>query len=258
MHKCALSEISQQRGRHMTIGLERNTKKLFSERGSLFLLALDHAQMGVMPGLEDIASLVERFSNSRLDGFILNVGPGRRMADEHLVHKKLVLRSSFGGSLLATEFAAAHANHVSPETALSLGADAVLMMAVVGGSDFRGLQAVARDIDTYHRFSIPVIVEIIAADFSKTATLDIQYHGARIASELGADVVKAFYVDDFEKVVSCCSVPVILAGGPKDRDICEVARKAVAAGARGFAFGRNIFQSENPELLINELRSILP
>jgi DhnA family fructose-bisphosphate aldolase class Ia len=241
----------------MTIGLQRNTKKLFSNDGYLFLLALDHAQMGVVQGLEDIPALLTRFSDSGLDGFILNVGLARNMANSNLVHKKLVLRSSSGGSQLATEFAPSHANHVRPETAVALGADAVLMMAVVGGADYQSLQAVAKDIDAYHQLSIPVIVEIIAADFSKTATFDIQYHGARIASELGADVVKVFYVEGFDKVAACCPVPVILAGGPKDQDICDVASRAIAQGAKGFAFGRNIFQSDKPEALINELKSIL-
>lgn len=241
----------------MTAGLERNTGKLFSKEGYLFLLALDHAQMGVFHGLEDIPTQLDRFSKSGLDGFILNVGLAARMAKADLVHKKLILRSSSGGSFLATEFSPMHTNHASPETAIALGVDAVLMMAVVGGSDYQSLQAVARDIDAYHQYSIPVIVEIIAADFSKTATFDIQYHGARIASELGADVVKAFYVEGFNKVVACCPVPVVLAGGPKERDICETARRAVKEGVKGFAFGRNIFQSDEPEALINKLRAIL-
>jgi class I fructose-bisphosphate aldolase/fructose-bisphosphate aldolase/2-amino-3,7-dideoxy-D-threo-hept-6-ulosonate synthase len=140
---------------------------------------------------------------------------------------------------------------------LALGADAVLMMAVIGGPDYVGLQEVAADIDAYHQLSIPVIVEILAADFSKTNTFDVQYHGARIAAELGADVVKAFYVEGFEKVTACCPVPVILAGGPKDRDIAAVARQALDEGAKGFAFGRNIFQAENPEAVVERLGRLL-
>jgi len=238
-------------------GIARNTEGLFDDRGHLFLLALDHAQSGVMPGLEKSGDLMASLAGSALDGFILNVGMAPRMSEASLLRKKLVLRSSFGGSQLASEYAVAHANHVSPETALALGADAVLMMAVIGGTDYLGLQEVAADIDAYHQLSIPVIVEILAADFTRTSTFDIQYHGARIAAELGADVVKAFFVEGFDKVVSACPAPVILAGGPKDREISSVARQALAEGAKGFAFGRNIFQSEHPEAVVEKLGGLL-
>ncbi len=241
----------------MTYGLTRATQRLFDEKGHLFLLALDHAQSGVMPGLEKSWELVERLGSSELSGFILNVGLAPMLARPGLQRKKLILRSSFGGSALASEYAPAHANHVSPETALALGADAVLMMAVFGGSDYAGLQEMAADIDDYHRLSIPVIVEILAADFSKTNSLEVQLNGARAAAELGADLVKAFYVEGFDKVVSSCPAPIILAGGPKDRDIGSVAAQALSEGARGFAFGRNIFQSPEPAAMIRSLARIL-
>lgn len=241
----------------MTYGIARNTDRLFDDSGHLFLLALDHAQSGVVQGLEKPAALMEKLSSSALDGFILNVGMAGRMATAPFLRKKLVVRTSFGGTQLASEYAVVHANHVSPETALMLGADAVLMMAVIGGADYRSLQAAAADIDAYHRFSIPVIAEIIAADFGKTATFDVQYHGARIAAELGADVVKAFFVEGFDKVTACCPVPVVLAGGPKDRDIIAVATQALDEGARGFAFGRNIFQAEKPEAIVEKLGGLL-
>ena len=241
----------------MTGGIARGREGLFNDRGLVFLLALDHAQSGVTPGLERSWELMNRLSDSALSGFILNVGLAGRMAEPRFLRKKLVLRTSFGGSALASDYATSHSNHVSPETALALGADAVLMMAVMGGSDYLGLQEMAADIDAYHQLSIPVIVEILAADFSKTNSFEVQYNGARVAAELGADVVKAFYVEGFDKVTAACPVPVILAGGPKDRDIAQVARQALAEGARGFAFGRNIFQAEDPKAVVNKLGTLL-
>jgi DhnA family fructose-bisphosphate aldolase class Ia len=32
---------------------------------------------------------------------------------------------------------------------------------------------------------------------------------------MGADIVKTYYCDDFEKVTSTCPVPIVIAGGPK-------------------------------------------
>lgn len=241
----------------MTNGLKRNVERLFDDKGHVFLLALDHAQSGVMPGLENISSLMDKLAFAPLDGFILNIGLAGNLARSPFLRKKLVLRTSFGASSLASSYPQAHLNHVSPETALAVGADAVLMMALVGGEDYCSLQPLAADIDAFHQYSIPVVVEIIAAEFDRTATFDVQYHGARIAAELGADAVKVFYVNDFEKVIECCPVPVILAGGPKDSDIITVAKHAVDCGARGFAFGRNIFQANDPLEVIGSLREIL-
>jgi putative autoinducer-2 (AI-2) aldolase len=238
-------------------GVRRNSARLFDAAGKLFLLALDHSQSGVVTGLEKPLDLMRRLADSSLDGFILNAGFADRMASKPFLRRKLVLRTSFGGTCLATEYAETHANHVSPETALAVGADAVLMMLTIGGADFRGIQEIAADIDAYHALGIPVVAEIIASDFARTATFDVQYHGARIAAELGADVVKAFYVEGFDRVVSCCPVPVILAGGPKDQDILDVARRALAEGASGFAFGRNIFQSADPAAVVGRLAALL-
>lgn len=238
-------------------GTRRNTAQLFDSKGHMFILALDHAQGGVVPGLEKTGQLLERLSDSALDGFILNIGMADAMVSPGLLRKKLILRTSFGGSQLATDYAAVHTNHVSPQTAQAVGADAVLMMATIGGADYKSLQNMAAAIDAYHQLSIPVIAEIIAADFAQTTSPDVQLHGARIAAELGADVIKAFWTDNFSKVIECCPVPVILAGGPKDKDIVSVADQAVKAGAKGFAFGRNIFQSDRPEGLIDQLRALL-
>ena len=81
--------------------------------------------------------------------------------------------------------------------------------------------------------------------------------GTGLSTVLGADVIKAFYTERFDEVVNNCPVPVILAGGPKERDICDVAKAAVADGVSGFAFGRNLFQAENPPELIARLNQIL-
>ena len=112
-------------------------------------------------------------------------------------------------------------------------------------------------IDGFHRLQIPVVVEILADDFTKTQTFDIQANGARVAAELGADVVKAFYTENFETVVKSCPVPIVLAGGPKGADILDTAADAVRCGVKGFCFGRNLFQSEDAAERIEKLYQIL-
>ena len=239
-------------------GLQRNTARLFNDAGMLFVIAIDHPQcFGVMQGLENPDSILAECAETRVDGFIMNPGLAERMSTEPLIRKKLILRTSLAGSYLGSGYPDVHGNFVSPERALALGTDAALMMLVIGGNDYMSMQQVARDIDSFHRLQIPCIVEILASDFPKTSTLEIQMTGARIAAEIGADVVKAFHTPDLDKVVSGCPVPVILAGGPKDVSLRDFAKDAISKGARGFAFGRNVFQHPNPRSIIQELGSIL-
>lgn len=238
-------------------GLFRNTAKLFSHDGKLFALAMDHAQTGIMEGLTDVKAIMRKNADTALDGFLVNVEPARAMAEDALLQKKLLLRSSFGGTRLSSSFSSTHKNHVSPMTALSLGADAVVMMVTVGDGDAEGLQQAAADIDAFHQLGIPVIAEILAIDFTKTQTFETQANGARVAAELGADVIKAFYTDQFDAVIANCPVPVILAGGPKGKDICDVAAAAVNDGVKGFAFGRNLFMADDIEARICRLDEIL-
>ena len=55
-------------------------------------------------------------------------------------------------------------------------------------------------------------------------------------------------------------MPVVIAGGPKvdtERDLLQMVYDAIAVGGAGVAFGRNIFQAENPTLLVKKLCSVV-
>ena len=77
-------------------------------------------------------------------------------------------------------------------------------------------------------------------------------HAARVGAELGADIVKTNYIgdpDSFARVVKCCPIPVVIAGGPRvesELDLLTMVEGAISAGARGVAIGRNVFQHGNP------------
>ena len=90
---------------------------------------------------------------------------------------------------------------------------------------------------------------------------DERYLGlaCRIAAELGAHVVKTYYCENFETVVKCCPIPIIVAGGKKTPEIeaLELTKNAVSHGAVGVDMGRNIFQSDNPAGMIQAVRAIV-
>ena len=81
---------------------------------------------------------------------------------------------------------------------------------------------------------------------------------ARVGYELGADAIKTYCTSEgFEEIVKACRVPIVIAGGPKVEDPNSVVRRAMAAGAAGIAFGRNVFQAPDPTVKVRELYSIV-
>jgi len=81
---------------------------------------------------------------------------------------------------------------------------------------------------------------------------------ARVAAELGADLVKTNWPgdpDSFKQVVDGCMVPVIIAGGEKTgiKGILEITKESIDVGGAGVAYGRNVFQAENPTSVVKAL-----
>jgi len=88
-------------------------------------------------------------------------------------------------------------------------------------------------------------------------------YAARVALELGADVTKVNYTgstDSFRKVVQAAQKTLVISsGGSKlsDADFIAKVREVMAAGAAGFAVGRNVWQNENPDKISAELRKVI-
>jgi DhnA family fructose-bisphosphate aldolase class Ia len=85
----------------------------------------------------------------------------------------------------------------------------------------------------------------------------------RVASEEGADVIKTWYTGDpesFRRVLDYSLVPVVVAGGPRadsERDVLEMVRGAMDAGAAGVAMGRKIWQSRDPVGLVRAVSAVI-
>ncbi|MEM2963379.1 MAG: 2-amino-3,7-dideoxy-D-threo-hept-6-ulosonate synthase [Candidatus Anstonellales archaeon] len=88
-------------------------------------------------------------------------------------------------------------------------------------------------------------------------------YAARVALELGANVVKVNYTgstESFKRVVQAAQKTLVIsAGGSKqsDEEFLEKAREVMNAGAAGFAVGRNVWQNENPMKITEALKKIV-
>ena len=126
--------------------------------------------------------------------------------------------------------------------------------------EHKTLTALSELVNEGQRYGMPVLA--VTAVGKELAKRDARYLGlcCRIAAELGAQMVKTYYCDDFKDVVKSCPVPLVIAGGPKLKtslDVLRLAHSAIAEGARGVDMGRNIWQSDNAVGMIKAIRSIV-
>ncbi|MDX2084072.1 MAG: fructose-bisphosphate aldolase [Candidatus Melainabacteria bacterium] len=168
----------------------------------------------------------------------------------------------------------------SVEDAVRLGADAVGYTVYVGSPaqdiDIQQFNEVRRDAE---RFGMPVVVwayprgQYINEKGGKNSFYAVQY-AARVACELGADVVKVNFPEvteskrqqypkpynefnfGFEEMVrrvvhSAGKTLVIFSGGGKisQQELLEQVRVGIRAGGAGLIFGRNMWQRPMDEAL---------
>jgi len=165
------------------------------------------------------------------------------------------------------------------EDAVRLGADAVGYTVYVGSPaqdrDFLQFLEVRR---TAERLGMPIVVwayprgEAVGKKGGKESLYAVDY-AARVALELGADIVKLNYPvasekdaespppystlhlspdDAFRKVVqSAGRALVLVSGGEKvgDEDLLRKVRSSMDAGATGIIFGRNLWQRPRADAL---------
>jgi putative autoinducer-2 (AI-2) aldolase len=133
------------------------------------------------------------------------------------------------------------------EDAVRLNACAVAVQVFIGGEfETQTVHNMTRLVDLGNRHGVAVLA---VTAVGKDMVRDAKYLrlACRICAELGAHLVKTYYVPEgFETVTASCPVPIVMAGGKKlpELDALKMAYNAVREGAAGVDMGRNIFQSD--------------
>ena len=154
----------------------------------------------------------------------------------------------------------------SVEYAAELGASSV-GFTLYGGSnneiemaeEFRDAHEAARERD------LPVVMwsyprgQGLKND-TKPSTIS---YAARLALELGADVAKVKHPGSRsameEAVRMAGKTKVVMSGGSKrsDRAFLRSVEETIDAGGKGLAVGRNVWQRENPERILDALEAVI-
>lgn len=247
-------------------GKEIRLKHLFKHGERLLIVPMDHGiTIGPVPGLTDIEATIKAVSKGGADAVILHQGLAKGGGNsigprgcELILH--LSASTSLGPDSNRKEI-------VAPvERAIELGATAVSIHVNLGAVFEAEMIADFGFISTQcNRWGMPLLAMMYVRDGSRESEYDPVKirHAARVAEELGADLIKVNYTgdpDSFATVVEGVTTPVIIAGGPKmgsTAELLEMVAGAVTAGAKGAAIGRNIFQDPNPELLVKSIRQTI-
>lgn len=210
------------------------------------------------------------------NGIAIQIGLAEKFYWEFAGEVPLILKLN-GKTDIPSDAEALSPLHATVADAVRLGADAVGYTLYVGTPaqelDFRQYQQVRADAQ---RFGMPLIVwayprgSAIEAKGGKDSFYAVDY-AARVASELGADVVKVNfphpdkrsavkqqYDADFTSQQAIAAVVrsanrtlLLVSGGERagDEAMLEKARQSMEAGATGLIFGRNVWQREYGESL---------
>ena len=258
-----IGQASPQTGFHvkgassMDWGMKDRLSRIFNMKtGRTVMLAFDHGFiMGPTSGLEridlTILPLIEYADCLMCTRGIL------RSVIPPMTGKPVCLRSDAGTSLLTS----LNDNVlIDIEDAVRLNVSAMAVMLAIGEAEHEAktVANLYKAVDKGTRYGIPVMgVTAVGKDMAR----DARYFGlaSRIAAENGANIVKTYYCEGFEKVAAACPVPVVIAGGKKlpELEALELCYKAVNDGASGVDMGRNVFQSEAPAAMLQAVRAVV-
>jgi putative autoinducer-2 (AI-2) aldolase len=173
------------------------------------------------------------------------------------VDKPVCLRSDAGSTVL-TELNRNLLIDVEDAIRINASAMAVMLSAGDGDQEFTTVANLVRAADAGARYGIPVMG---VTAVGKQMARDARYFAlaSRVCAENGANIVKTYYCEGFEKVVASCPVPVVIAGGKKlpELEALELCYNAINEGAAGVDMGRNVFQSDKPEAMIQAVRGVV-
>src|SRR5262245_42254639 len=238
------------------------------------------------PQAGDPAYIVKLAVAGGFNGIAIQIGLAEKFYWDYAGEVPLVLKLN-GKTDIPSDAEALSPVHASVEDAVRLGADAVGYTLYAGSpaqeadfAQYRTVRAAAQ------RLGMPLIVwayprgSAIEAKGGTDSFYAVDY-AARVASELGADVVKVnfpqpektagvkpAYAAQFSSQQAIDAVVrsanrslVLVSGGSKagDQAMLDRARQAMDAGGLGLIFGRNVWQRPYDESLrfVDALRGVL-
>ncbi len=250
----------------MLLGKNVRLERLFNrETGRSIIVPMDHGvTVGPIDGLINMREAVNNVAEAGVNAVLMHKGLVRCSHRSGGRDVGLIVHLSSSTSL--SVFPNAKTLTATVEDAIKLGADGVSVQVNLGDATERNMLAdLGRVSSQASEWGMPLLAMMYARgpQISNEYDPEVVAHCARVAQELGADVIKVPYtgdMDSFARVTEACCVPVVIAGGPKldsTEDFLQMVHDSVRAGGAGLSVGRNVFQHENVPCLVRALRGLV-
>ncbi|MCE5343811.1 MAG: 3-hydroxy-5-phosphonooxypentane-2,4-dione thiolase [Eubacteriales bacterium] len=239
-------------------GMKKHLTNIFDpESGNTVMFAFDHGYfMGSTAGLERLDLVIPKLM-PHID-CLMGTRGALRTCVTPANRKAIALRVSSGTSML-NEDLSHEVVAVDVEDAIRMNADCMAVQTFIGADgQLESLDNLSRVINAGMRYSIPTL-GVVAVGKEMERTDRFFKLATRIVAEMGVQMVKTYYCDNFEEVVAACPVPIVVAGGKKlpEDEALTLAYRSIQGGAHGLDMGRNIFQSEHSVEMAQAIRKIV-
>lgn len=250
----------------MNIGKRVRIQRIINrETGRTVIVPLDHGiSAGPMQGIVDLRDTVSRVAEGGANAVIMHKGMTRCGSRDK--GPDIGLLTHLSASTGISPYANSKVLVGTVEDAMRLGADGVSVHVNLGdedeGSMLADLGRIASEADSW---GMPVLAMVYARGpkVKNEFSPELVAHCARVGLELGADIIKVAYTGDkqtFAEAIRGCTVPVVIAGGPKldsTEAFLKMVKDSLDAGAAGLSVGRNIFQHPDPTMLCRTLSGLV-
>ena len=239
--------------------MDRNSQKTI-------IVPLDHGvTVGPIDGLLDMSETVNKIAEGGANAVLGHIGLplyGHRHKGKDI---GLILHLSASTVL----------NPVDPndkvlvntvQRAVKMGADGVSVHVNIGSdNESKQLEILGMVAGECLEWGMPLLAMMYPRGDGLTEdekSANMVKFAARVGAELGADIIKTYYTgdpDSMREVVKGCPAPVVIAGGSKlgDEETLNMIKGAMDAGCQGLSVGRNVFQHQNPEKLVQATCAIV-
>lgn len=251
-------------------GIDIRIGKLFNGKKSLVISAIDHVlEYGDQAGIEDSREAIKKCLDT--DALLLSRYSLKRNHDLFAARNAPipVVRVNWSSAFYyPLEYRKGYTEIATlVEDAVEAGAEMVICSLFLENNDEEmetvNVGIFSEVVRQKESLGIPLLGECYVVEH-KEISQDAMHlkvkRVARVMAELGADLVKAFFTNNFADVVKNTPVPVFSIGAEKlnsDIDVLKKASNTVNAGAKGIIFGRNIFMAKNPSNIVAALNSVM-
>lgn len=239
-------------------GMKDRLSRIFQPKsGNTLMLAFDHGYiMGASTGLERLDILIPSLVED-IDVLMATRGALRTCVPP-MYNKAVALRCTAGSTVLSDDVTDETIG-VDIDDAIRMNASCMAVQTFLGTKDEKSsITNLVKTIDAGNRYGIPTL-GVVAVGKQMARNPQFFSLATRVIAELGAQMVKCYYCDDFEKITAGCPVPIVVAGGKKmpENEALTMAYRAICEGAHGMDMGRNIFQAADPKAMAQAVGKIV-